>query len=105
MREPRTPYILQSRQLLSFGCLPHHDGAIEEIRVVGMDRLTRLQHHVVGDVDCQRDRSHTRQLDAAGEPAWTRPTRMNPGDCERNEEWTRLRLQLNRITHPRFGCH
>ncbi len=62
----RPHHIIQGRQLLPFGRLAYDDDAVEQIRVVGMDRLTGLQHHVVGDIDCQRYRAHTRQLDAAG---------------------------------------
>ena len=46
----------------------YDDRAGELVAVVAVDRLAQLEHHVVGDVDRQRDRPHARELDAAGHP-------------------------------------
>ena len=77
-----THHVVQSGQLLAFGCLADDDRAVEQIGVVGMDGLAGLQHHVVGDVDRHRDGAHPCELDAAGEPARTGSTRIDPGDGE-----------------------
>ena len=42
----------------------HDDRAGEPVAVVAVDRLAELEHHVVGDVDGQRDRPHPGELDA-----------------------------------------
>ena len=36
----------------------HDDRAGQPVGVVGVQRLAELEHHVVGDVDGQRDRAH-----------------------------------------------
>ena len=46
----------------------YDDRAGELVAVEAVDRLTELEHHVVGDVDGQRDRPHAGQLDPAGHP-------------------------------------
>ena len=43
-------------------------GAGKLVAVVAVDRLAELEHHVVGDVDGQRDRPHAGQLQPRGHP-------------------------------------
>lgn len=44
------------------------DGAFDAGAVVGVQRLAELQHHVVGDVDGERDRAHPGLLQPARHP-------------------------------------
>ena len=74
----RADHVVEGGQLLPFDRLADHDRAVEPVGVVGVDRLPGLQHHVVGDVDGQRDRPHPGQLDPAGQPARARPAGSIP---------------------------
>ena len=63
----RAAYVVQGGQLLARGRPTHHDRAGQLVAVVAVDRLAELEHHVVGDVDGQRDRPHAGELDAPGD--------------------------------------
>ena len=58
----------------------HDDVALELGEVVAVDRVTELEHHVVGDVDSERDRPHTGLLDALRHPARSRTRRVESLD-------------------------
>ncbi|MPM74096.1 hypothetical protein SDC9_121081 [bioreactor metagenome] len=47
--------------MLTVDRLTHHDGALECVRVVGVQRLPGFEHHVVRDVDVEADRTHARR--------------------------------------------
>ena len=49
--------------------LPHPDRPGQLVAVIGVDRLTDLEHHVVGDVDGERDRPHPGHLHPLLHPA------------------------------------
>ena len=70
-----THHVVEGGQLFALSRLAYDNRSVEELRIVGMDGLTGFQHHVVGDVDCQRDGAHPGELHAAGEPPWARPIR------------------------------
>jgi len=53
--------IVESHQMLTVDRLTHHDGALECVRVVGVQRLPGFEHHVVRDVDVEADRTHARR--------------------------------------------
>ncbi len=50
--------VVEGLQLLPRLRGAHGDGPVETVAVPGVQRLAEFQHHVVGDVDGQRDRSH-----------------------------------------------
>ena len=50
--------VVERRQGLPRCRPPHHDRTREARRVVGVQGLAQLEHHVVGDVHDQRDRPH-----------------------------------------------
>ena len=52
-------------QPLPRGRPAYDDRSLELVAVVAVDRLAELEHHVVGDVDRQRDRPHPGQPDPA----------------------------------------
>ena len=56
---------------------PHHDRPGQPRGVVGVQRLAQLQHHVVGDVDDQRDRPHPGREQAALHPPRRRRLRVD----------------------------
>ena len=51
---------VQSRQLLPCDCSAHHDFSLYLIGIIEVQRLTSLKHHVIGNINRQRDRTHTR---------------------------------------------
>ena len=51
---------VQSRQLLPCDCSAHHDFSLYLIGIIEVQRLTSLKHHVIGNINWQRDRTHTR---------------------------------------------
>ena len=55
---------VEGGQPLALARPTHPDRTRELVAVVAVDRLPELEHHVVGDVDGQRDRPHAGQLDA-----------------------------------------
>ncbi len=59
---------VEGGQLLPRGRAADPDRAGQLVAVVAVDRLAELEHHVVGDVDGQRDRAHAGELDPAGQP-------------------------------------
>ena len=48
----------------------HHERALERGEVEGVQRLAEAEHHVVRDVDRQRDRAHARLGEPDRHPAW-----------------------------------
>ena len=90
-------HVVQGGQLLPRLCATDHDRPVQPVRVVRVDRLPGLQHHVVGEVDGQRDRAHPGQLHPAGQPARTRPGRVDTGHRDRDEERAGLGLRTHRV--------
>ena len=64
---------------------PHHDGPGQPRRVVGVQRLAQLQHHVVGDVDDQRDGAHPGPEEPPLHPPRRRRRRVDPVDAAGHE--------------------
>ena len=89
--------IIKGRQLLAFSGLADHDGSIQQIGVVGMDRLSSFQHHVVGDVHWQRDRPHACQLNAPGQPERALPRWIDAGHTDRDEQRAGIRLEAHSV--------
>ena len=93
-----THHVVEGGQLFPLSRLAYDNRSVEELRIVGVNGLTGFQHHVVGDVDCQRDGAHPGELHAASEPPWARPIGIDPGDGEGYEDRASVRQQLHRIT-------
>ena len=74
------------RELLARVRLPYDDRAGEPLRVVGVQGLTGLQHHVVGDVHGQRDRPHPGELHPARQPARAGPGGVDAGHRDGDEQ-------------------
>ncbi len=77
---------VQRAQRLPRPCPADHDRAPQPVAVVAVDRLSELEHHVVGDVDRQRDRPHPGQLDPAGQPRWSGCCGVEAGHGARDED-------------------
>ena len=60
---------VQRGELLTLVGTTHNDWALELIEVVGVHRLTEIEHHVVGHVHGQRDGAHASTNQAATHPA------------------------------------
>ena len=59
---------VERHQLLPWVRAAHDDSAPQFVEVVAVDRLTEFEHHVVGDVDDQRDRPDARELEPRDHP-------------------------------------
>ena len=68
---------IQRGELLTFVGATHHDRSFDLIQIVGMHRLSQVEHHVVGDIHCQGDGTHA----CAGQAA-THPIRRMAGRIE-----------------------
>ena len=56
-----------------------HDRPLQPVAVVAVDRVAQLEHHVVRDVDGERDRAHPGQLHAPCQPARAGRGRVEAG--------------------------
>ena len=90
-------HVVEGGQLLPRVRATDHDRPVQPVRVVRVDRLPGLQHHVVGDVDGQRDRAHPGQLHPAGQPARARPGRVDAGHRDGDEERAGVGLRAHRV--------
>ena len=71
-------------------------------RVVGVQRLAQLEHHVVGDVDDQRDRAHPGPEQPPLHPPRRRRRRVDPVDAAGDEAQAAVVGQRDRPRrHPR----
>ena len=81
---------VEGRDLLPRAPAPYGDRARQRAAVVAVDRLTQLEHDVVGDVDRERDGTHAHQLQTTRHPAGGGPRRVEarhrPGDEDRAGE-------------------
>ena len=64
----------------------YDEGSLEPVAVVAVDRPADLEHHVVGDVDGQRDRPHPGQADPRGQPVGRGRGRVEAGDRAGDED-------------------
>ena len=65
-------------ELLALAGQPDGDRPGDGVAVEGVHRLTELEHHVVGDVDGQRDAAHARLGQPAAQPPRARRGRVEP---------------------------
>ena len=94
----RAVHAVERREVLSLCGPPDPHRAGELVQVVAVDRVAHLEHHVVGDVDGQGDRSHAGELDAPGHPARCRRRRVEPGHRPRHEDAAALEVvDLDRV--------
>ena len=89
--------VVQGDDLLPRYRLSHPDRAGELAGVVGVQRLPGLQHHVVGDIDGQRDGAHPGHGEPARHPARGGPGGVDAGDGERDEERAGRIVQDDRV--------
>ena len=95
----RAVLVVERRQALLRLGPAHDDGAGDLGRVVGVERLAELEHHVVGDVDGERDGAHARLGRAASASTrgsarrGRRPARAarRTGRSPRGRGWARRR--------------
>ena len=71
---------------LALGRAADPDRALQLVEVVAVDRATGLEHHVVGDVDGERDRAHAGVGDPLGQPGRRRRGRVEAGDRAGDED-------------------
>ena len=64
----------------------YDDGTAQPRAVEGVQRLTRLEHDVVRDVDGERDRAHAAHREPAPHPVRRRRGRVEPDDGAQREE-------------------
>ena len=76
---------VESGQPLSLGGTADPDRALQLVGVVAVDRATELEHHVVGDVDGQRDRALAREGEPLRHPVRRRGTRVDAADHASHE--------------------
>ncbi len=63
-----------------------HDRPLQPVTVVAVDRVAQLEHHVVRDVDGERDRAHPGQLHAPRQPAGAGRGRVEAGHGAGHED-------------------
>ena len=68
---------VQRGELLTFVGATHHNRPFDLIQIVGMHRLSQVEHHIVGDIHSQGDGAHA----SAGQAA-THPVRRMAGRIE-----------------------
>ena len=90
-----TLHAVQGHQLLTGHRAAHHDFALNLIGIVEVQGLTGLQHHVVGDVDGQRQRAHTGQTQTRGHPGRNRGLGLHAGYLAHHEAHA-TRITVNR---------
>ena len=78
-------HVVEGGQRLARLRPPHHDGPGQPRRVVGVQRLAQLEHHVVGDVDDQRDGAHPGPEQPPLHPPRRRRRRVDPVDAAGHE--------------------
>ena len=77
--------------------LPDHDRALQPVSVVSVQRLPGLQHHIVGDVDVEADRTHPGGHQPSRHPGGRGSVRVDVLDRQRNEDRAVLGLQSDRV--------
>ena len=57
-----------------FACVrpAHGNAAVQGVEIIGVRGLAQLEHHVVGDVNRQRDGTHAGQSQTRNHPRWSR---------------------------------
>ena len=67
-------------ELLAFGRATHHDRPFDLVKVVGVHRLAKVQHHVVRHIHGEGDRTHARADKTAAHPVRRVIRRVEPVD-------------------------
>ena len=60
--------LVQSRQLFTRTCATNNDRSFKSSKIVGVHRLTKVKHHVIGDIHSQRKRAHSRHFKPLNHP-------------------------------------
>ena len=95
----RAVVAVEGGEVLPRGGAADADRAGELVGVVAVDRAAELEHHVVGDVDGQRDRALAEQHQASGHPVGCRRGRVEAGDRAGHED----RAALGVVDHDRVA--
>ncbi len=96
--------VVEGGELLALAGTAHGDGADELLGVVGVQRLAQVEHHVVGDVDDQGDRTHAGEGEAACHPARGLRGGVHALDLERDEAGAALGAVQRRLV-PELDGH
>ena len=72
-----THLVVEGRERLASLCTAHGDAAGELIEVVGVNRLTELEHHVVRDVNGDRNGAHPGKRQSLRHPGRSRRVRID----------------------------
>jgi hypothetical protein len=91
---------VKGAQNLTGRCPPHDDRAVQAVGVIGVQRLPELEHHVVGDVHCQRNRTHPGQVHAPLQPFRRSGRWIKSAHAPRDEDVAPLRVE---DLHPMPG--
>ena len=87
----RAGLVVQRDQLLARVGAADDDAAGQLVQVVAVDRLAELEHHVVGDVDDERDRADAGELEPGDHPRRGRPGAVDAADDARRRTRSRRR--------------
>ena len=82
--------LIQGLKLFTGNSASHGNAANESVLVVSVNWLSKFQHHIVGDVNGDRDRTHAGKLETIRHPARYRCICVNPGDskgCKNRRSW------------------
>ena len=83
---------------------PYDDLTARAVAVVAMDGVAQLEHHVVRDVDRERDRPHPGELEPPRHPTrCRRGGRVEAGDLQRHEPVAARRSSSTRTGYPVAG--
>ena len=85
LRVELTLLLVQGHQRLARAGTAHDDRGGQVAQVVGMHRLTEVEHDVVRDVNGQRQRAHARGLETLDHPARSRSVGVRAAHDTRNE--------------------
>ncbi len=86
LRVERPRLAVEGLQLLAPRGTAHDEPAADLVQIVAVDGLAQLEHHVVGDVDHQRNRPDAGEHQARDHPGGSRAGRVDPADHPGHED-------------------
>lgn len=89
--------VVERGEPLAGGGPAHDDRAQQRVGVVAVQRLARLEHDVVGDVDGQADRAHAGGLEPVAHPRRGGRVRIDAVDAQGDEQLAVVRLDAHRV--------
>ena len=94
---------IKQNQFLAFFCHAHANATIDLGEIECVQRLTQLQHHVVGDVDSSVDATHVCTTQALNHPQRRRTGQINVTDD--TPQITRARSRCKHFNRADFIVH